>query len=181
MLNHLTHSISAYRLVSSYLHTFCRSLLLDLLSRHKVKLLHLLFCCLPFLLWSYLVDIVLPVKGTRIYKKTTLQFKNCKLEKKHFFVIKGVGSGMEYATLVRGNETTAGQQPMLVGSCVPQTLGLYTGETQPHLQASIYTCELQSLFLLFTASNIEAHSLLSSFSLQDIQKSKANKNCDSQI
>lgn len=47
---------------------------------------------------------------------------------------------------VRGNETTAGQQPMLVGSCIPQTLGQYTGETQPHLQGSIYTCKLQNFF-----------------------------------
>lgn len=55
---------------------------------------------------------------------------------------------MEYAVLVRGNETTAGQQPLLVGSCIAQTLGLYTGEIQPHLQGNIYTCEPQWVLLL---------------------------------
>lgn len=78
---------------------------------------------------------------------------------------------MEYTALVRGNETTAGQQPMLVGSCMPQTLGLYTGETQSHLQGTICTCELQS-FSLFTAGNSEAQGLLSSFSLLVIQNQK---------
>lgn len=67
---------------------------------------------------------------------------------------------MDYAMLVRRNEKIAGQQPMLVGSCIPQTLGLYTGETQPHLQGSIYTYELQN-FLLFTAGNSKVQGLLS--------------------
>lgn len=78
---------------------------------------------------------------------------------------------MDYAMWVRGNETIAGQQHMLVGSCIPQTLGPYTGETQPHLQGSIYTCELQS-FLLFTAGNSKVQGLLSSFSFQVIKNQK---------
>lgn len=64
-------------------------------------------------------------------------------------MIKGVKYGMEYTMLARANETTAGQQPMLVGSCIPQTLGLYTGETLSHLQESIYTCELLRFFTFY--------------------------------
>lgn len=56
---------------------------------------------------------------------------------------------MEHTMLTRANETTAGQQPLFVGSCIPQTLGLYTGETQSHLQGSIYTREIQSFFTFY--------------------------------
>lgn len=75
---------------------------------------------------------------------------------------------MEYATLVRGNETTVGQQPMLVGFCVPQTLGLYTGKLNP-ISKGVFTLVNYRVFLLFTDGNIEAHS---SFSPQDIQNQK---------
>lgn len=78
---------------------------------------------------------------------------------------------MEYATLVRGNETTAGQQPMLVGSCMPQTWVCTLGKLNP-IYKGPFTLVNYRVFLLFTAGNSKVQGLLSSFSLQVIQNQK---------